>query len=68
MFLEFYDLECIVKFGKNEFEKILYLLNWINSWWEYSGFNKFLDFSIIIIFKEVEDGNKFRCVEYGIVL
>lgn len=68
MLLESYDLERIAKPGKNEFEKTLHLLNWTNSRWEHSGSNKPSDFSTITILKEAEDGNKFRCVEYGIVL
>ncbi|MEM9052890.1 MAG: hypothetical protein AAGC47_12630 [Bacteroidota bacterium] len=63
-----YRLDSIADLGNSEFEKILHLLNWTNSRWEHSGSNQPTESNTITILKEADEGKKFRCVEYGIVL
>jgi hypothetical protein len=63
-----YHLDSIVDLGESEFDKILYLLNWTNSRWSHNGGNKPSEGNAFTILKEASEGNKFRCVEYGVVL
>ncbi len=66
--IQSYDLDSVADLGESEFETALYLLNWTNSRWEHSGSNRPTDSRATTILKEAQEGNKFRCVEYGIVL
>jgi hypothetical protein len=63
-----YRLDSVASLGSSEFMEILYLLRWTNSRWEHSGSNEPSESKALTILKEAETGNKFRCVEYGIVL
>lgn len=65
---ETYKLDSVARQGKSEFEQALHLLNWTNSRWEHSGSNRPSESDALTILEEAEEGNKFRCVEYGIVL
>ena len=63
-----YRLDSVANLGTTEFEKILQLLNWTNSRWAHNGSNRPSKSNAITILKEADEGKKFRCVEYGIVL
>ncbi|MEM9984898.1 MAG: hypothetical protein AAF804_07360 [Bacteroidota bacterium] len=63
-----YDIEAVSAPGEDAFEKALLLMNWTNSRWKHSGSNKPSDARAMTILAEAEEGQKFRCVEYGIVL
>lgn len=65
---ELYKLDSIASLGSSEFMRILHLLKWTNSRWEHSGSNEPSKSNTLTILKEAEAGNKFRCVEYGLVL
>ncbi|HMP99505.1 MAG TPA: transglutaminase domain-containing protein [Cyclobacteriaceae bacterium] len=52
----------------DELSRVLALLDWTRNRFEHSGSNQPSDFKVLTILKEAEEGNKFRCVEYGIVL
>lgn len=63
-----YRLDSVANLGNSEFEKILQLLKWTNSRWAHSGSNQPSKSNTITILEEANEGKKFRCVEYGIVL
>ncbi len=63
-----YRLDSVADLGNSEFEKILHLLKWTNNRWAHSGSNEPSKSNTITILKEANEGKKFRCVEYGIVL
>jgi hypothetical protein len=65
---EFYRLDSIAGSGNAEFRRILNLLKWTNSRWEHSASNQPSKSNTLTILQEAETGEKFRCVEYGIVL
>jgi len=62
-----YGLDSIAS-GAAEMDQIFALLNWTNSRWEHNGSNQPSAPKAVNILKEAEEGMKFRCVEYGIVL
>ena len=62
-----YGLEELAANHQDEFEKIKALLNWTHQQWTHSGSNTPSKFDAITILEEAKKGNKFRCVEYGIV-
>jgi Transglutaminase-like superfamily len=63
-----YPLETVVKDAKNEQEKVLLTLNWVRQQWEHNGWNDAKTNNACTILERVKKGEKFRCVEYGIVL
>lgn len=68
LLIEQYKLDSIAGLGDTELDSALLLLAWTNSRWEHSGSNRPSDSRTLTILKEAKEGNKFRCVEYGIVL
>ena len=62
-----YGLSKLSSNHKDEFEKIKAILNWTHQQWSHSGSNTPSKFDAITILEEAKNGNKFRCVEYGIV-
>lgn len=58
----------LVKNAQNEQEKVLLLLNWVRKRWEHNGWNDAKTNNACLILERAEKGEKFRCVEYGIVL
>lgn len=63
-----YPLEDLVKNAKSEHEKVLLVLNWVRHRWEHNGWNDADTRNACTILERAEKGEKFRCVEYGIVL
>lgn len=63
-----YQLDTLMAGKSSEFEKQLALLAWTNSRWEHSGSNTPSASNTFTILEEAQQGKKFRCVEYGIVL
>ncbi len=63
-----YHLPAITSIDEDDFAKIKTILNWTNSQWSHSGSNSPSKYDPITILEEAKEGNKFRCVEYGIVL
>ncbi len=63
-----YKIDSVAQKGTTELEKQLALLAWTNSRWQHNGSNEPSKSDALTILKEAEAGNKFRCVEYGIVL
>jgi hypothetical protein len=65
---ENYHLNDLVKNAKDEQEKVLIMLNWVRNRWEHNGWNDAETNNACTILERAEKGEKFRCVEYGIVL
>jgi hypothetical protein len=63
-----YHFEEVVKNAKSEQEKVLIMLNWVRGRWEHNGWNDAKTNNACTILERAEKGEKFRCVEYGIVL
>lgn len=67
-FREEYNLDYIIKEAETDFEKTKLLNSWVNGLWSHHGSNIPEKNDPISILKEVEEGKRFRCVEYSIVL
>jgi hypothetical protein len=63
-----YNLEDLIKSESTDLEIVITLLNWVNKRWSHNGQNTPSFPSSITILKEANEGAKFRCVEYAIVL
>jgi Transglutaminase-like superfamily len=63
-----FPVEELVKKAKSEQEKVLLSLNWVRNRWEHNGWNDALTANPCTILERADKGEKFRCVEYGIVL
>jgi hypothetical protein len=65
---ESYPIEDVVKDVPDEQTKILLAQNWVRNQWEHNGWNDANTNNAFTILKRAEQGEEFRCVEYGIVL
>jgi hypothetical protein len=63
-----YQLEQLVQGAKNEEEKVLRVLKWARSQWEHVPSNNAETNNACTILDRAKKGERFRCVEYGIVL
>jgi hypothetical protein len=63
-----YQLAILSDNFNSELSKIKAILNWTNHQWEHSGSNNPSKSDALTILTEAKEGNKFRCVEYGIVV
>ena len=62
-----YELFKLIANKIEELDKVLAVLNWTHNQWEHNGSNEPSKNDALTILKEVKEGKKFRCVEYGIV-
>jgi len=58
----------LVENEDKEQTKVLILLNWVRNQWEHNGWNDANTNNAFTILERAKQGEKFRCVEYGIVL
>lgn len=63
-----YPLTDLVQDSKTDLEKILHVLNWTSNRWKHNGNNSPKKNDAISILKEVEEGQRFPCFAYAIVL
>jgi len=63
-----YNFEQLIKGTKSDIEKALILLNWTHGLWRHNGVNEPKKSDALSILQEVEEGKRFRCVEFAIVL
>jgi len=63
-----YPIKNLVKSAKTEKDKVLIVLNWVRNQWEHNGWNDAKTNNAYEILERAKNGEKFRCVEYGIVL
>lgn len=64
---ETYKLAELTRQAKTDKEKALILLGWTNQQWSHNGGNEPSKPDALTILKEVKDGKRYRCVEYGVV-
>ena len=63
-----YDLSGIIENCNSDLERVAMINDWTSKQWKHSGDNTPSNNDALTILKEAREGNKFRCVEYGIVL
>ncbi len=64
---EKYQISLLISESKNDFDKVLAVLEWTSKQWEHNGRNVPTRQDALTILQEAKEGKKFRCVEYGIV-
>lgn len=62
-----YPIDSIASTAKNDFEKVKTIASWVHGLWEHDGYNTPKQNDALYILNEVKAGQRFRCVEYGIV-
>ena len=65
---EEFKLEKIVEKCNSDFDKAKEITNWVHNLWKHDGYNEPIKNDPISILREVSEGKRFRCVEYGIVI
>lgn len=63
-----YDLDRVVAGATDDYDKLRRLLKWTHDRWQHNGNNEPSKSDPLTILTEAEQGKRFRCVEYGIVL
>ncbi|SNR14698.1 transglutaminase-like domain-containing protein [Tenacibaculum jejuense] len=63
-----YNLDSLTKKLDNDVEKVLYLTNWVHKRWQHDGNHNSGTNNVLEILQRAENGENFRCVEYGKVL
>lgn len=63
-----YRLDSVWNQGSGEIDRVLQILNWTHTRWEHDGSNPASESKTLVILAEAEAGERFRCVEYGLVL
>lgn len=63
-----YDLDAVAAPGRTELERQLRLLDWVHHRWRHDGLDEPTQRDALSILREVEQGKRFRCVEYSRVL
>lgn len=63
-----YNLAGIVKSGKNEFEKMKLMLDWVATRWVHDGNNTCKEQNALAILAAAGRGERFACVDYTTVL
>lgn len=63
-----YELDALVKDCTSDYEKVQVIANWVHNLWEHDGSNQPAQSDPLFILREVEKGQRFRCVEYGVVI
>ena len=63
-----FELEAVVSQSHSDLERVRAISKWVRSRWEHNGGNTPEKSDPISILQEAEQGRKFRCVEYAIVV
>ncbi|MCK4529531.1 transglutaminase domain-containing protein [candidate division WOR-3 bacterium] len=63
-----YKLEEVVRGTESNYEKLKKIIKWTHGQWEHSGSNRPSRSDPLTILKEASEGERFRCVENGIVV
>jgi len=67
--IEKYDLKELYKENQPDYEKVLCIAKWVSNLWEHDGSNQPEKYDPDFILNEViNNGKRFRCCEYGIVI
>lgn len=62
-----YPIDSLANLGKTELDKARIIATWVHGLWEHDGWNEPEKNDAIYILEEVKKGQRFRCVEYGVV-
>lgn len=62
-----YSLDSITAPAKNDIERVQLVSSWVHNLWQHDGYNQPAKNDALYILEEVKKGERFRCVEYGIV-
>jgi len=62
------NINKLIPSNSNDFEKIQIVTNYVHNLWKHNGVNAPEKNDPISILQDVKKGDKFRCVEYSIVL
>lgn len=62
-----YPIDSVAARGHSDIEKAQYISSWVSSLWQHDGMNEAKPSDAISILEQVKQGQRFRCVEYGIV-
>lgn len=63
-----YDLEGLVAGAQTDLERVYRVSSWVNGLWRHHSSNRPLANDPLTILEEVEQGERFRCVEYARVI
>jgi hypothetical protein len=63
-----YSLDSVVTGAKSDFERVQRMSRWVRQQWEHNGDHVANPSDPISILKAAQTGQRFRCVEYSIVL
>lgn len=63
-----FELGQRVKYGRDDLDKVLIITHWVHNLWKHDGSNAPKDNDPISILREVQLGQRFRCVEYAVVI
>jgi len=62
-----YPIDSLAALGKTDLDKARIIATWVHGLWEHDGWNEPEKRDALYILEEVKKGQRFRCVEYGIV-
>ena len=65
---ETYDLDAVVAGAETDTDRMMQVASWARSRWEHNGSNRPSKSDPITILEEAEGGERFRCVEYAVVV
>ncbi len=63
-----HDLDGLIAGTSTDLDRILAVSTWVNALWQHDGDNQPSSSDPLTIIAEAKQGNRFRCVEYAIVL
>jgi len=63
-----YRLDELVKDCTTDYERVQTITDWVHNLWKHDGSNQPAQNDPLFILREVEKGQRFRCVEYGVVI
>lgn len=63
-----FGLEALVEECATDYQKVRTIASWVHSRWKHDGSNQPAQSDPIYILREAAKGQRFRCVEYGIVV
>ncbi|WP_029904518.1 transglutaminase family protein [Prevotella sp. 10(H)] len=62
-----YPIDSIASKGATDIEKVRHIASWVHNLWKHDGYNEPKQSDALYILEQVKQGQRFRCVEYGIV-
>lgn len=63
-----FQLEALVEDCTSDLERVQVIAHWVYNLWDHDGDNAPAERHPLFILREVQKGERFRCVEYGVVI